>query len=110
MFIIVIFLLVSTTFINQPLINIDLPYGSQTEKMEKNQIVISIDQYKNLYLNGNRVHLNQLAGQLRKLSSDNNPSITLKADRSVPYGLAIEVIDTVKNSGFKKVIIQTQPK
>ncbi|MDH3393179.1 MAG: protein TolR [Desulfobulbaceae bacterium] len=64
--------------------------------------VIFIDRIK-----GDRALLRQ---QLSKMAAtDKDRPIFLKADRKVPYGLVVEVMSDIKDSGFDKLGMMTQP-
>jgi biopolymer transport protein TolR len=48
----------------------------------------------------------------RKLEaiSKMNPSVFLKADKDVPYGLVVEVMGEIKEAGIEKLGMVTEPK
>jgi biopolymer transport protein TolR len=39
-----------------------------------------------------------------------NPNVFLKADKDVPYGLVVEVMGEIKDSGIEKLGMITEPK
>ncbi len=109
MFIIIIFLLVTTTFIEHPAIKIDLPHGSQNQKVDQKRILITLTSEGKIFLNKSEIQLKDLPDMLRmKKTTSEDPTITLNADRKTPYGIVIEVMDQVQTAGFKKVVALTQ--
>lgn len=109
MFIIVIFLLVSTTFVEQPAVKINLPRGRVSEKIDKQPFIITVDTHQNIYLNDAILDKKQLFSRLNDTHKETpQTTISLRADRTVNYGLAIEIIDLIKQAGFDKIVIQTQ--
>ncbi len=109
MFIIIIFLLVTTTFIEHPAIKIDLPHGNQNQKVDSKRILITLTVEGKIFLDESEIQLKDLPDMLRmKKTTSEEPVITLNADRKTPYGIVIEVMDQVQEAGFKKVVALTQ--
>ena len=102
---IIIFLLVTTSFTDQPAIKIDLPHGSQNEKFDRKKILITLTPDGKIFLNENEIQLKDLPDMLRiQKTTSEEPTVTLNADRKTPYGIVIEVMDQVQTAGFKKVV------
>lgn len=109
MFIIIIFLLVTTSFVEQSAIKIDLPHGSQTQKMDQKKILITMGADGKIFLNESEISIKDLSTKLKlEKTKEEDPIVTLRADRKAPYGLAIEVMDQVQTAGFKKVVALTE--
>ncbi|MBI1882988.1 MAG: biopolymer transporter ExbD [Chlamydiae bacterium] len=110
MFTIIIFLLVTTTFVEKPAVQIELPHGHQSQKIEEEKITLSITADGKIFLNHDEIALTQLPGKLKMEKSRlKDPMVTLEADKKAAYGLAIEVMDQIQLAGFKRVIALTEP-
>ncbi|GBD94667.1 biopolymer transport protein ExbD [bacterium BMS3Abin05] len=111
LFILLIFFMVTSTFQQQPGMKLELP-EAKTSTIEKTQnITIFIDVQQQIFLNDKPYAVDRLENKLRQLVAKSHPSaLVLKADKSVPHGLVVEVMDLVRQAGIKKLIIATEVK
>lgn len=106
-----IFFMISTTFVTQPGIRIDLPKAQKTVKnvaQERNTIIISAD--NRIYLNRQEIaDLEELRAALRELKAQQTSElIIIKADQNVAHGIVVSVMDLAKTSGFSRIAIATR--
>jgi len=104
------FFLVSTTFAILPGITLQLPQSSTAEPTAMTRLAVAIVSREEVYLNKDRMTLDQLDKRLRSLTSaerEQIKSVTLEADRSISYGLTIEVLDILRQSGFRGINLHT---
>ncbi len=111
MFNLVLFFLVSTTFLSQPAIKLELPVAKNSEVVRQGPIVLYVDRDGKLFLNDEPIEI-QLLGEAmtQKKSATDEQGVILKADSRVSHGAVIEVIDILKGVGVKKLIISTESK
>lgn len=79
-------------------------------RQEEEPLIITINKKGEIFLN--KIHLDQslLKQQLSASSKiDKDKPIFLKADKQVPYGLVVSVMADIKESGFDKLGMITQP-
>jgi len=71
---------------------------------------LSIERDQRLYLDKDPVSVVQLERKLRALK-DQSPDVSLylRADRDVPYGIVVQVMDSVKKAGIEKLGMVTEP-
>ncbi|HON13083.1 MAG TPA: biopolymer transporter ExbD [Treponema sp.] len=106
----ILFFLVSTTFAILPGITLQLPSSSTAEPTAMTRLTISVLNRDEIYLNKDRVSLEELEQRLSKLSEAERAeikSVTLEADRSISYGLTISVLDVLRKSGFRGINLHT---
>ena len=106
-----IFFMISTTFVTQPGIRIDLPKANTKIKnvaQESNTIIISAD--NRIYINRQEMNdIEQLRSELVKLKQDQTSElIIIKADENVAHGIVVSVMDLAKTSGFSRIAIATR--
>ncbi len=104
-----IFFMLTTSFVEQPGMKLDLPktQSSTGEKPEGLEIVVLADGTINL--NGESVSLEELPAKLEeKLGQSPEKSLLLRADREVPHGTVVEIMDIAKLKGLEKLIIGTK--
>jgi len=77
---------------------------------EEDPLVVSITEKGQVYLNDNQIKLAELKLKLeaiRKLQM--GKEVFLRADQSVPYGVVMKAIATIKEAGIVKLGMMTQP-
>ena len=106
-----IFFLLSSTFIVQPGIKVRLPNSETTEVTSEKNITISITREGTYYLNEERVTLSTLPALLQqKFAFGTEQVVIIKADRDVTLQSAVDVMDISKSVGFERFSIATEPK
>ena len=88
-------------------VSVDLPKTKASQLNSKGDpIVVSIKQNGELFIQEREIDSVQLLPRLRAISSGNkNLRIYVRGDKNVPYGIVLETISKIKNSGFKKVAL-----
>ncbi len=110
LFLLLIFIMVSSTFLEEPGMKLDLPEAQSAEVGEKKEITIYITDAGEIFLNNDPVSLDQLKSVLDTLKADlQENGLTLKADAQATHGLVVEVMDIARQVGVKKLIVATQP-
>lgn len=109
--VVLIIFMVTTPIIMKPSLNIELPKAGNSESSEAGSFVISIDAAGQVQLNGSPTNEAAIAAQAQSLSS-NNPlaQATISADKDVPHGRVIAIMDAIKSGGIKKFAISTDRK
>ena len=108
-FLLLIFFLLSSTFILQPGIKVELPRTTTTEISSEKSIIVSITKDGALFLNDNFVSIEQLGAKLRTMIMDvGNPILIIRADKSILLNRLIEVMDRAKSAGAERFLIATQ--
>jgi len=110
-FLLLIFFLLSSTFIVQPGIKVRLPKSETTEMTSEKNIIISITRDGSYYLDEEMVTLSSLPALLQqKFAFGTEQIVVIKADRDVTLQSAVDVMDISKNVGFERFSIATEPK
>lgn len=109
-FLIIIFFMLSTTFIVLPGIEIELPRASSEKvELEKEEIVLTIDGAGDIYLDDRSVSPEALRAHLTKTHGiDPNRLVVLKGDRGADYGRVIDVLSQVRDCGLNRIAIITK--
>jgi biopolymer transport protein ExbD len=111
MFNLLLFFMVSTTFLSTPAIKLELPKAKHAEIIEQRPIVIYIDVDGMVYLNDEPVNISLLTAALEgKLTDADDRSVVLKADSRVSHGTVVEVMDAIKGAGATRLVISTEPR
>lgn len=107
-FLLLIFFMIASTLVSTNAIDILLPKASgKTEN--KKSIAVSIKEDLSYYIDQNRVGESVLEVELlAALASEENPTIVLRAEKSVPIENVVKVMDIANRNKFK-VILAVKP-
>lgn len=108
LFILIIFFAVSSTFLEQPGIQLTLPTAESSDNYTTQKIILYIDKDDNLFLNDRMISTNVMIDEIKKLgilSKDRN--IVLKADTKAEHGVVVKVMDILRKNGIYKMVIST---
>ncbi len=108
LFLLLIFFMVTSTFVEQPNIKLELPSTRHSEATKIERMVLTISRDGQLFLQDKPVEKKDLGKELRRVILDTGDEVlVLKADKFVPYGVVIGIMDDAKGAGFKKIIAPT---
>lgn len=109
LFLLLIFFVVSTTFLEQPGIKLELPHAKSAVISEQKDYTLFVDKEGKMYLNDEGVSTENLGQKLKAvLPNMKEAALILKADQDVAHGIVVRVMDIAKQSGVKKLIIGTK--
>ena len=106
-----LFFLVSTTFADLPGIKLDLPKSSTAETTRTNGITITVESGGKLFVNSKAVQIDGLDAALNALpatSSRNTIPVSLEADETVPSGMIVQILDSLRRTGYTGVNLRTR--
>jgi len=111
-FLLLIFFMLSTTFIVAPGIKVKLPTSSSTEiSREKKEFRVVITKDDKIFVEQKLVSIEELGKYLTKGARESREGmVIIQADERVRHGKVVEVMDVAKTSGFNKLAIATRPR
>jgi biopolymer transport protein ExbD len=104
--VLLIIFMVTTSYIVNPSIKVDLPKAASGSEQARTTLALTLTKDGQLYLNGERSDeatvSKQIAADLPK-----NPDLQaiIAADKIVPHGSVVHIIDLVKRAGVRKFAI-----
>jgi biopolymer transport protein ExbD len=111
----VIFFMVSTTFIVTPGIGLTFPAAATAEPVAMTRIVITVASRDEIYLNKEEHSIQSLNERLEEIKAEDEAreeeikrTIILEGDKDIPYSLLVEVLDTLRQNGFTGVNLRTR--
>ncbi len=99
----VVFFMVSSTFIITPGIELQLPDSATAEPVVMSKIVITIVSPEEIYLNKEKETLTTAGEKLKELGEEGDQqkrSVIVQGDKSVSYSLMVRVLDLLRENGF----------
>lgn len=107
----VLFFMVSTTFISTPGIQVDLPRSSaQTVIREQQDLNIWVTNDGEIYIDQDAVSFAELTERMNEVANvDPSTMIIIKADSDVDHGRVVTVMDLARARGLTRLAIATDP-
>lgn len=105
-FLLLIFFMLTSSYIFQPGIKINLPKAVTSEVIQEKNLVITVSAKDTIYLNNRSVTLRQLKSHLEKAAHEDRP-ILIKADRQVSLGKVVQIWDICREVGLTQINIAT---
>lgn len=106
-----IFFMLTSSFIFQPGIKVDLPKATTIEPNIRKELVVLITKDGSLFFHDNRISLKAFETQLKKeVTSNKKAFLVISADKEVVHGRVVEVMDTAKVAGIERIAIAALPK
>jgi len=105
-----IFFLLSSSFVIQPGIKVQLPRAETGEAQTDKNLTVTITEKGQLFLNNEQVTLDNLGQKLAgALHNDRDKVVIIKADKTVTLQNTVQVIDIAKAVGATRFMIATVP-
>jgi biopolymer transport protein TolR len=91
-------------------IDIALPKASESPQDVSGGIIITIDKKQAIYIDNNQVPSKDFEARLKTIREVKKfRPIYIRADKSVPYGIVIELMGHIKSMGIENVGLITEP-
>ena len=109
--VVLIIFMVTAPMIMKPSINVNLPKAASGEATTPSKLNITIGNDGKLNLDGEAVEDAQVqAKALEEVSKNPDIQAIIAADKDVPHGRVVSVLDIVKGAGVKKFAISIDKK
>ena len=110
-FLLLIFFMLSTSFVIQPGIQVRLPKAVTSEIQLKKDLVLTITAENILFLNEQPITLEELGEALQAAFAQRKDRVLIiKADQEVKHGVVVYAMDIAKLNGADRLAIATEPK
>lgn len=109
MFILLIFFIVTTTFVKDLKIDIERPGAATAERADVRAIRVAVDRGGTVYVDGQQVHTWMVQSRVRDLLSENpDRPVLVISDRRLETGRTVEVVDQCRMAGAKNVGVDVE--
>ena len=107
-FLLLIFFMVTSTYIQTSSLNVDLPKAQTSDTSEQQNNTLVIYQNGSIEWNGESVQWADLTPLFRDLKAQNpNASIVIQGDQDVPYQSVVQAMDAARVSGIERLSLAT---
>jgi biopolymer transport protein TolR len=92
-------------------LNVDLPEATAKPlESEKEHLILTINKDHQVFINDYQVTVESLGAKLIKiLQGRSDREVYLKADKSIPYGIVVQVMAEIKGAGVENLGMITEP-
>jgi biopolymer transport protein ExbD len=105
-----IFFMLSSSFVFNPGVKVDLPEYTSSESLEKSDIVVTITKELLYLYNDNSIMFKELRRKLREAALENrNARLIIKAAKEVPHGDVVRLMVMAKEAGIENQAFATRP-
>jgi biopolymer transport protein ExbD len=105
-----IFFLLSSSFVTQPGIKVQLPRAESGETPSEANVTVSLTEEGRIFVNSRQVTLETLGHELlTALNGDPQKVVVVSADRNVTLQNTVQVIDVARAVGATRFMIATMP-
>ncbi|MCJ8276558.1 MAG: biopolymer transporter ExbD [Bdellovibrionales bacterium] len=108
-FILLIFFMVSTTFIKDMQVDLNRPGAASAKPASSKSIRVFIDRNEKIYVDGQSVRPWILQGKLRDMAKGSkSSSVLVVTDRKVSADKLVDVVDQCRLAGIKDIGVATE--
>lgn len=105
-FIMLIFFIVTTSFVKEAGIEVSRPAAATAERQERANIMIAVSENGDIWIDQRQVDLRAVRANVERLRAENpEGAVVIQADASSRTGILVEVMDQVRLAGVLDVAI-----
>ena len=109
-FIMLIFFIVTSTFVKEPGVPIERPEALTTEVRKLASILVAIAPDNKIWINREEVKLEEVRAVVEQLARENpKGTAVVQADKGSESRYLVEVLNQVKAAGISEVAVSTEP-
>ena len=98
-FLLLIFFLVTTRFMPDASMDLELPESTTATQSEVAATVVTVGEDGGVQIDGDSVSMQELERTIAALLPEEREKITVRADARVDYGVIVRIIDALRNAG-----------
>lgn len=101
-----VFFALTSYFVANPGIEVSLPNAESAVPIQKQHTIVYINKDGLLFCNSRKTEISMLADALKQ-APFSTKTVILKSDENVPLGNVVKVIDAIRQTGIKDLVIAT---
>ncbi|MCB2091335.1 MAG: biopolymer transporter ExbD [Alphaproteobacteria bacterium] len=110
-FIMLIFFIVTASFLKEAGIEVHRPEGASAESQDKANIMIAVTSDDEIWMEKRRIDIRAVRANVERLKAENpEGSIVIQADIDSSTGVIAEIMDSLNQAGYTDHVLSTEPK
>jgi biopolymer transport protein ExbD len=107
-FILLIFFIVTTTFVEETGVEVDKPQAASAARLEKTSILIALTDKGEVVYGGREIGIGGVQALVRRMLQKEDLPVIIQADTVAQSGLLVRIVDEAKLAGATKVSVATK--
>ena len=108
-FILLIFFIVTASFVKESGIDINRPAASTAVRKERGNILVAITPTGQIWIDRRQIDVRAVRANIERLHAENpQGAVVIQADRDSKNGLLVEVMDAAKLAGVENISIAAE--
>jgi biopolymer transport protein ExbD len=108
-FIMLIFFIVTATFVKESGIDVTRPDAQTATKQNRVGILVAINEYNEIWINRREVDINAVRANIERLHAENpQGGAVIQADQNAQTGTLVEVMDQIRLAGVQAISIAAE--
>lgn len=107
-FILLIFFIVTTTFVEETGVEVDKPQAASSVQLEKQSILIALTDKGEVVYGGREIGISGVRPLVKRMLQKEDVPVIVQADSAAQSGLLVRIIDEAKLAGAAKVSVATR--
>lgn len=107
-FILLIFFIVTTTFVEETGVEVDKPQAASASQLEKSSILIALTEAGEVVYGGRDIGISGVSPLVKQMVQSEDLPVIIQADKASPSGMLVRIIDEAKLAGATKVSVATR--
>jgi biopolymer transport protein ExbD len=105
-FIMLIFFIVTTSFVKEAGVDVNRPTASTAESKEKTSILVAITESGEVWLDKRKVDVRSVRANIERLRAESpDGGVVIQADKLSKTGILVEVMDQIRLAGMTNISI-----
>jgi len=110
-FIMLIFFIVTTSFVKESGIDVNRPTASTAKKKERASILVAISQNGEIWIQKRRVDIRSVRANMERLHAESpEGTVVIQADKVSETGVLVEVMDQIRLAGVESISVAASEK
>ena len=110
-FIMLIFFVVTSSFVKESGIDVNRPSASTAERKETGSILVAISMDNNVWIDKRQVNPDAIRSNIERLHAENpEGAVVIQADKASTSGLLVKVMDQIRLAGVTNISIAAKAK
>ncbi|HAT42839.1 MAG TPA: biopolymer transporter ExbD [Rheinheimera sp.] len=110
-FIMLIFFIVTTSFVKEAGIDVNRPKASQAQTKQNATVFVAVKASGEVWLDKRPVDIELVGATIEKMLAESpTDTVVLQADKEAKHGVVVSVMDQIKLAGIEKIVVAAENK
>ena len=109
-FIMLIFFIVTTSFVKESGLDVNRPTASTAKKKERASILVAISQNGEIWIQKRRIDIRSVRANIERLHAESpEGTVVIQADKASETGILVQVMDQIRLAGVESISVAAAP-